>query len=91
MAKAPFSNVDLQRLQRSYLFGPRYFVDCSRGHSVHPSLSAWKLKTDKRGWYVQVECRHTEWRKGELETAGYHTKCRGHARIDLPEDPTCAA
>ncbi|HEV2634112.1 MAG TPA: hypothetical protein VGX23_03125 [Actinocrinis sp.] len=54
-------------------------------------MSAWKLKTDKRGWYVQVECRHTEWRKGELETAGYHTKCRGHARIDLPEDPTCAA
>jgi hypothetical protein len=86
VARAPFSNEDLQRLHRSFLFSPKQYVNCGRGHGVDMALSAWKLKKDRKGWYAELKCSDSQWREGGLESAGYSVKCSSHARLDLPDD-----
>jgi hypothetical protein len=92
----PFTDQDLYRWRRSFLFSPQHWVQCGQGHSVDPALQPWKAVKDRRaGWQVQMKCDHasTGVLRGpvkEWESPYFTIHCKSHAVLAIPEDLSLA-
>lgn len=86
MARMPFSREDLLRLQRSFLFSPKQYVNCGRGHPVDLALSTWQVKKDRNGWHAELKCSYSETFQNPRTTGFLTATCRSHAVFALPAD-----